>query len=116
MTTMLKFISDSAHYAEVLARVPKVKRSLWIGTADVSHLAIEDQDLEMYPRTECPFKTIEQSRVFVEVFAEGRAWFLGMDEPYFDSFFDKLRQDSKERLHLRTDFDIKVFDVGGTYP
>ena len=27
---MLKYIVDTAHYTEVLARVPKVKRSLWV--------------------------------------------------------------------------------------
>lgn len=30
---MLKLITDKAHYTEVLARVTKVKRSLWIGPA-----------------------------------------------------------------------------------
>ena len=38
---MLKLITDSAHYAEVLARVPKVKRSLWIGTADIKDLYVK---------------------------------------------------------------------------
>lgn len=38
---MLKYISDSAHYTEVLARVSKVKRSLWIGTADIKDLYVD---------------------------------------------------------------------------
>ena len=38
---MLKLITDSAHYTEVLARVPKVKRSLWIGTADIKDLYVK---------------------------------------------------------------------------
>ena len=38
---MLKYISDTAHYSEVLALVPKVKRSLWIGTADIKDLYIK---------------------------------------------------------------------------
>jgi len=87
-----------------------------VGAADVSHLAIENQNLEMYPRTERPFKAIKQSRVFVEVLAEGWTRLLGMDETDFDSFFNKLSQDSKEGLRLRADFDIKVFDVGGANP
>jgi hypothetical protein len=32
--TMTQYIADEAHFKEVIARVPKVKRSLWIGTTD----------------------------------------------------------------------------------
>ena len=38
---MLAYISDIAHYSEVLARVPKVKRSIWIGTADIKDLYVD---------------------------------------------------------------------------
>ena len=39
---MLTNISNSAHYKEVLSRVLHVKESLWIGTADIKDLYIED--------------------------------------------------------------------------
>ena len=87
-----------------------------VGTADVGLLAVEDQYLEMHPRTERPFKTIEQSRVFVEVFTESWTGLLGVDETDFDTLFDELSQDCKEGLHLRADLDIKVLDVGGANP
>ncbi|SEF80234.1 hypothetical protein SAMN05216354_1640 [Xylanibacter ruminicola] len=32
---MLTYISNSAHYKEVLSRVSHVKEALWIGTADI---------------------------------------------------------------------------------
>ena len=38
---MIQFISNSDHYGEVLARVQSVKRSLWIGTADIKDLYVE---------------------------------------------------------------------------
>ena len=38
---MLTFISDAEHYSKVIARVPKVKRSLWIGTADIKDLYVK---------------------------------------------------------------------------
>lgn len=38
---MLKYISDSAHYKEVLSRVQSVKHTLWIGTADIKDLYVE---------------------------------------------------------------------------
>ena len=39
---MLTYISNSAHYKEVLSRVLHVKESLWIGTADIKDLYIEE--------------------------------------------------------------------------
>ena len=38
---MQSFISNSGHYGEVLGRVQSVKRSLWIGTADIKDLYVE---------------------------------------------------------------------------
>ena len=38
---MIKFISNSDHYKEVLSRVQSVKHTLWIGTADIKDLYVE---------------------------------------------------------------------------
>lgn len=38
---MTTYISDSAHYKEVLTRIPRVKRSLWIGTADIKDVYMD---------------------------------------------------------------------------
>ena len=38
---MITYISNYAHYKEVLSRVLHVKESLWIGTADIKDLYIE---------------------------------------------------------------------------
>ena len=32
---MTQYIADETHFKEVIERVPKVKESLWIGTADI---------------------------------------------------------------------------------
>ena len=40
---MTQYIADEAHFKEVLAKVPTVKRSLWIGTADIKDLYVEDR-------------------------------------------------------------------------
>ncbi len=37
---MTQYIADEAHFKEVIARVPNVKRSLWIGTADIKDLTL----------------------------------------------------------------------------
>ena len=38
---MTVYISNSAHFKEVLSRVPSVKHLLWIGTADIKDLYVE---------------------------------------------------------------------------
>lgn len=43
LRTMTQYIADEAHFKEVLAKVPTVKRSLWIGTADIKDLYVEDR-------------------------------------------------------------------------
>ena len=39
---MFTYISNSSHYKEVLSRVSGVKHSLWIGTADIKDLYIDE--------------------------------------------------------------------------
>ena len=38
---MLSYISNIAHYKEVLSRAQSVKHTLWIGTADIKDLYVE---------------------------------------------------------------------------
>ena len=38
---MTTYISDTVHYKEVLTRIPQVKHSLWIGTADIKDLYMD---------------------------------------------------------------------------
>ena len=40
---MTQHIADETHFKEVIARVPKIKRSLWIGTADIKDLYMEER-------------------------------------------------------------------------
>ena len=102
---MLKLITDSAHYTEVLARVPKVKRSLWIGTADIKDLYV---------------KVGSQTKPFLSVLAqlikkgvEVRLIHAKEPGPAFREDFDKYPAlfDGLERaLCPRVHFKILVFD------
>lgn len=40
---MTQYIADEAHFKEVIARAAKVKSSLWIGTADIKDLYVEER-------------------------------------------------------------------------
>ena len=37
----IKYIQDEAHYSEVIEKVASVKKSLWIGTADIKDLHVK---------------------------------------------------------------------------
>ncbi len=104
-TAMLKLITDSAHYSEVLARVPKVKRSLWIGTADIKDLYV---------------KVGSQTKPFLAVLAElikkgveVRLIHAKEPGPAFREDFDKypaLFEGLERALCPRVHFKILVFD------
>ena len=40
---MTQYIADEAHFKEVLSRASEVKRSLWIGTADIKDLYVGER-------------------------------------------------------------------------
>ena len=40
---MTQYIADEAHFKEVIARAAGVRRSLWIGTADIKDLYVEER-------------------------------------------------------------------------
>lgn len=107
---MLKLISNSAHYTEVLARVTKVKRSLWIGTADIKDLYV---------------KVGTQTKPFLAVLAglikkgiEVRLIHAKEPGPAFREDFDKypaLFEGLERALCPRVHFKILVFDGQVSY-
>ena len=48
----IKYIQNEQHYTEIISRVATVKRSLWIGTADIKDLYI------MKGRESAPFLSV----------------------------------------------------------
>ncbi len=102
---MLKFITDTAHYTEVLALVPKVKRSLWIGTADIKDLYVKMGAQTM------PFLAVLAQLIKKGV--EVRLIHAKEPGPAFREDFDKYPAlfDGLERaLCPRVHFKILVFD------
>ena len=46
---MTTYIADTDHYSQVIARIPKVKRLLWIATADLKDLYVEKKGGAVVP-------------------------------------------------------------------
>ena len=62
---MLTYISNTAHYKDVFARVPNVKHNLWIGTADIKDLYVE------VGKQKKPFLVLQKPSYESTVFAVG---------------------------------------------
>ena len=41
--SFIKYIADENHYKEVLSLVAKAKRTVWLGTADIKDLYVDDK-------------------------------------------------------------------------
>ncbi len=107
---MLLYISNSAHYKEVLSRVQSVKQTLWIGTADIKDLYVE------VGKEKKPFLALIAQLIRKGV--EARLIHAKEPGPNFREDFDKypVLYDRLERvLCPRVHFKILVFDCKEVY-
>jgi phosphatidylserine/phosphatidylglycerophosphate/cardiolipin synthase-like enzyme len=107
---MLQYISNSAHYKDVLLRVKSVKHTLWIGTADIKDVYIEAGKEKM------PFLALIAQLIKRGV--EVRLIHAKEPGPNFREDFDKypVLFDRMERvLCPRVHFKIIVFDCKEVY-
>ena len=104
--TSVRYIQDEDHYKEVLSKVSKVKESVWIGTADIKDLYIEDK----------PFLSVlaELLKKGVEV----RLIHAKEPGPVFREEFDRypiLAKNLERVLCPRVHFKMIVFDYREVY-
>lgn len=107
---MLQYISNSAHYKDVLLRVKSVKHTLWIGTADIKDVYIEAGKEKM------PFLALIAQLIKRGV--EVRLIHAKEPGPKFREDFDKypVLFDRMERvLCPRVHFKMIVFDCKEVY-
>lgn len=107
---MLKYISNSAHYIEVLSHCKDVKHTLWIGTADIKD-AYVDIDGEKMPFLKLLARLIRRG---VEI----RLIHAKEPGPAFREDFDKnpVLYDRLERMLCpRVHFKMIIFDCKEVY-
>lgn len=107
---MTTYISNSAHYKEVLSRVQSVKHMLWIGTADIKDLYVEVANEKK------PFLALiaQLIRCGVEVrliHAKEPGQNFRDDFDKYPVLFDRLERVLCPRVH----FKILVFDCKEVY-
>ena len=107
---MLAYISDIAHYSEVLARVSKVKRSLWIGTADIKDLYV-DIGKEKKPFLALIAQLIKRGVEVRLIHAKEPGENFREDFDRYPVLFDHLERVLCPRVH----FKMLVFDCKEVY-
>lgn len=108
---MIKYISNTEHYSDVLAHCKNVKHSLWIGTADIKDAYIEDKGEKM------PFLKL-MAQLIRKGGGEIRLIHAKEPGPAFREDFDKypVLYDRLERvLCPRVHFKMIVFDCKEVY-
>lgn len=104
------YIKNAEHYAQVLARVERVRRSLWIGTADIKDLYVEANGAKM------PFLGVIAR--LLERGVEVRLVHAKEPGPMFREDFDRypiLFSELERSLCPRVHFKIIVFDCQAAY-
>ena len=107
---MLTYISNSAHYKEVLSRVLSVKRTLWIGTADIKDLYVEVGG-EVKPFLALIAQLIRRGVEVRLIHAKEPGQNFREDFDKYPVLFDRLERALCPRVH----FKILVFDGKEVY-
>ncbi len=107
---MLTYISNSSHYKEVLSRVLHVKHSLWIGTADIKDLYIENGKTTK-PFLEVLAKLIKKGVAVRLIHAKEPGPNFREDFDRFPILYDGLERVLCPRVH----FKMMVFDGKEAY-
>ena len=103
---MVEYIADENHFREVLSRVPNVRKTLWIGTADIKDLYVAER----------PFLGI-----LADLVSKGREVRLIHAKepgPNFREDFDRypiLFTGMERSLCPRVHFKILIFDLKVAY-
>lgn len=107
---MTTYISNSAHYKEVLSRILTVKHTLWIGTADIKDVYV-DVDGEVKPLLGFIALLIRRGVEVRLIHAKEPGQNFRDDFDKYPVLFDRLERVLCPRVH----FKILVFDCKEVY-
>jgi phosphatidylserine/phosphatidylglycerophosphate/cardiolipin synthase-like enzyme len=107
---MTTYISNSAHYKDVLSRMLTVKHTLWIGTADIKDVYV-DVDGEVKPLLGLIAQLIRRGVEVRLIHAKEPGQNFRDDFDKYPVLFDRLERVLCPRVH----FKILVFDCKEVY-
>ena len=109
---MLTYVSNSAHYKEVLSRVQSVKHMLWIGTADIKDLYV-DVGNEKKPFLALMAQLIRKGVEIRLIHAKEPGPIFREDFDKYPVLYDRLERVLCPRVHFKLiAFDCKEVYIG----
>ena len=103
---MIKYLADASHFKEVIARVPDVRKTLWIGTADIKDLYVGER-----PFLGVLADLISKGREVRLIHAKEPGPNFREDFDHYPILFDGLERMLCPRVH----FKIIIFDLKTAY-
>ena len=103
---MTEYIADEAHFKEVIARVPNVKKTLWIGTADIKDMYVGER-----PFLGVLANLISKGREVRLIHAKEPGPNFREDFDHYPILFEGLERVLCPRVH----FKILIFDLDTAY-
>ena len=105
---MTQYIADEAHFKEVIARVPNVKKYLWIGTADIKDLYVGER-----PFLGILADLISKGREVRLIHAKEPGHNFREDFDHYPVLFTGLERVLCPRVHFKLIiFDLKLAYIG----
>ena len=109
---MIKYISNLSHYSDVLAHCKNVKHSLWIGTADIKDLYVEE-DKQKKPFLAVLAGLIQRGVEVRLIHAKKTGPNFREDFDKYPVLYDRLARVLCPRVHFKMIvFDCKTVYVG----
>ena len=103
---MIQYLADASHFKEVIARVPDVHKTLWIGTADIKDLYVGER-----PFLGVLADLISKGREVRLIHAKEPGPNFREDFDHYPILFDGLERMLCPRVH----FKIIIFDLKTAY-
>ena len=103
---MIQYLADASHFKEVIARVPDVRKTLWIGTADIKDLYVGER-----PFLGVLANLISKGREVRLIHAKEPGPNFREDFDHYPILFDGLERMLCPRVH----FKIIIFDLKTAY-
>lgn len=98
---MTTYIADSAHYSEVIARMMKARRLLWIATADLKDLYVKKSEKTVVPLLQILNDLVKQGVEVRLIHAKESGQAFREDFDKYPALWSKMERRLCPRVHMK---------------
>lgn len=109
-TPFIKYIADTQHYNDVLARAASVKHTLWIGTADIKDVYVKS-GISAVPLLAVFDKLIKRNVAIRLIHAKEPGPIFRAEHEKFPALWSSMKMTRCPRVH----FKLMIFDQETAY-